>query len=416
MAGITFSNTAVDMRLENDNFGIAPLQNAQSFLESYEPVYAEPVDYSPTYVEISAYDASYQYTTVSLWISGSSYTSVTLSKIALEIDATGFYASMSGSLTITDEGWVSGTISGLTIKNTLNGLSYMTASGLNESIDDNAYGSLDSTSAMRSCLAGNDVITGGAFGDYLMGYGGSDTLKGNGGSDSLNGGSGNDSLFGGSGNDTYLVDNVGDRVFETSTTTSTIDSGGRDLVSASISFTLGRHVENLTLSGSAAINGTGNELANTLTGNVAANWLIGAAGADRLYGGAGSDVLTGGAGGDWLYGGNDSVRDLFDFNALSDSVNSARDRVYNFVRGVDDIDLSTLDAKVLTTDAGYNNVFAFSGTTARAYSVWYVKADVDADGLIDDLLVSGDVNGNTAADFEIAIVGITSISATDFIL
>lgn len=416
MASITFSNSSADMRLENDDFGMAPLRDAHNFLDGYEPVYAYPVSSSSSYVEVRAYDASYQYTTISLWISAQSDTSVSLSKMSLEIDATGYYESLSGSLTISDDGWVSGRITGVSIKNTYSGLTYLTASGLNETIDGSAYGSLDSTSTLSSSLAGNDVITGGAYADYLMGYGGNDTLKGNGGNDTLHGGSGADSLFGGSGNDSYLVDSVGDRVYETSTTTSTTDTGGRDLVSASVSFTLGRYLENLNLTGSSAINGTGNELANTLSGNAAANRLSGAAGADKLYGAAGSDVLTGGAGADWLYGGSDSVRDLFDFNTLTDSSAAARDRVYNFVRGVDDIDLSTLDAKVLSTDSGYNHAFAFSGTTARAYSVWYLKADVDADGAVDDLLVRGDVNGNTTADFEIGIVGVTSIAATDFVL
>jgi Ca2+-binding RTX toxin-like protein len=62
-------------------------------------------------------------------------------------------------------------------------------------------------------------------------------------------------------------------------------------------------LENLELAGSAALNGTGNELANTITGNDAANALSGLAGADTLYGGGGNDVLNGGVGGDVLFGG-----------------------------------------------------------------------------------------------------------------
>lgn len=118
---------------------------------------------------------------------------------------------------------------------------------------------------------------------------------------------GGDTIAGGGGNDTYQVNNIGDIVIE-------IKGQGTDLVKSSITYSLvdtdgagsnGGNVEKLTLTGTAAINGTGNGLANTLTGNSAANvlkgmagtdTLIGNGGADKLYGGVGNDVLTGGAG------------------------------------------------------------------------------------------------------------------------
>ena len=73
---------------------------------------------------------------------------------------------------------------------------------------------------------------------------------------------------------------------------------GIDTVSAAISYTLGTNTENLTLLGSAAINGTGNGLANTIIGNGAANILNGGLGDDVLIGGLGTDTLIGGAGND----------------------------------------------------------------------------------------------------------------------
>jgi Ca2+-binding RTX toxin-like protein len=121
---------------------------------------------------------------------------------------------------------------------------------------------------------GNDILDGGAGDDYL--YGGA-------GNDILDGGAGADYLYGGAGNDTYVVDNAGDSVTEAS-------SAGTDLVQASVSYVLGTDVENLTLTGTGAINGSGNGLNNTLTGNSAANTLLGYGGADTLTGGAGNDT------------------------------------------------------------------------------------------------------------------------------
>ena len=101
------------------------------------------------------------------------------------------------------------------------------------------------------------------------------------------------------GDDTYIVDNVGDVVDE--------DAGeGTDQVNASVSYTLGANVENLTLTGAAAINGTGNGIANTITGNAAANQLFGGGGNDDLNGGAGADLIDGGTGDDDISGGDDN--------------------------------------------------------------------------------------------------------------
>ena len=88
-----------------------------------------------------------------------------------------------------------------------------------------------------------------------------------------------------------MVDNAGDVVTE-------VSAEGTDVVSASVSYTLGANVENLTLTGAAGLSGTGNAQANVITGNGGANVLNGGDGDDYLIGGAGNDSLTGGNGND----------------------------------------------------------------------------------------------------------------------
>ncbi|MFN9113651.1 MAG: calcium-binding protein, partial [Bacteroidota bacterium] len=137
--------------------------------------------------------------------------------------------------------------------------------------------------------AGANVLTGGSGTDTLNGGAGNDTLVGGAGSDTLNGGAGTDTMQGGAGDDVYVVDATTDVVTEAV-------GEGTDRVEASVTFTLGANVENLTLTGTTAINGTGNALGNVLTGNSGNNVLTGGDGDDVLNGGLGADTLTGGAG------------------------------------------------------------------------------------------------------------------------
>jgi len=116
------------------------------------------------------------------------------------------------------------------------------------------------------------------------------------GPDTLTGSAGVDTMAGGKGDDTYFVNKDGDVVIENR-------NEGTDHVFASAKHTLGANVENLTLTGTAAINGYGNDLNNVITGNDAANNLEGVDGADTIFGAGGSDTLKGGAGNDYLDGG-----------------------------------------------------------------------------------------------------------------
>ena len=119
----------------------------------------------------------------------------------------------------------------------------------------------------------------------LTGTAGNDLLVGDAGGNTLDGGVGADVMEGRLGDDTYIVDHPGDVVKE-------VVGGGYDVVKSSVSHVLADEVEVLQLQGSAAINGTGNGLANRLVGNAGNNVLDGAGGADVMVGGLGDDIYV----------------------------------------------------------------------------------------------------------------------------
>ncbi|PWS34545.1 hypothetical protein DFH01_23670 [Falsiroseomonas bella] len=128
-----------------------------------------------------------------------------------------------------------------------------------------------------------ETLTGTVGPDLFHAIGGNDVLYGHADADTLDGGEGADTMLGGPGDDAYFIDGLADRILETRT-------GGADTVHASLTWTLGAHQEDLVLTGTDAIDGTGNNLANVITGNVAANTLLGGGRADTLIGGGGNDL------------------------------------------------------------------------------------------------------------------------------
>src|SRR5918999_467480 len=144
--------------------------------------------------------------------------------------------------------------------------------------------SIDWGETVMAEISGTDFdedLLGTSADDLLNGSGGNDRLYAGGGNDQLNGGAGNDlldgrtgadTMFGGAGDDVYRVDSAGDIVSEE--TVPGVDDGGIDKVHSSITFALGAFVERLALTGSAAIDGIGNELGNMIFGNGAATTMF----------------------------------------------------------------------------------------------------------------------------------------------
>ena len=309
-----------------------------------------------------------------------------------------------------------------------------------------------------------NVVEGDAEGNHLTGTDAFDLIRALDGDDTLDGGQGGDTLLGGAGNDVYFVDDRSDDVQE-------LADEGQDHVYSAISWTMNAHTELLTLTGSDDLEGQGSLGADTISGNAGANRLIGNqnddrlagnAGADSLYGNEGNDILEGGdaedhldggrgndllsgaMGHDTLYGGagpgNDLLmgkegtdllfgqagddtldggasddlllgglgcdrltggagQDRFVFrNRTESAVGADRDVITDFRAGIDIIDLKPIDANL---NRPGNNRFEFIGSDAfsAAGQLRFAAG-----------ILSGDVNGDGTADFEIALLGVTRLT------
>lgn len=215
-------------------------------------------------------------------------------------------------------------------------------------------------------------------------------------------------LVGGTGDDTFVVYSASDQIVEYA-------GEGTDTVRSSVAQVLGDNLENLTLTGAAAIAGTGNAQSNLIIGNSAANLLnggrgndrlLGAAGDDQLLGGDGVDILAGGDGSDRLTGGSGRDILVFTTSELGTSVAGEHDVITDFRKG-DLIDISALYA-----ESSFGGLKA--GTASQAATLTGYKAVYFSSG--GKTFLIGDTNGVAGADFAIELAGTVKLTTSDLLV
>ncbi len=268
---------------------------------------------------------------------------------------------------------------------------------------------------LEGSFTASNLLTGDANANVLYGYNGNDTLIGGAGNDylrsgagddSLDGGVGNDNLNGGAGNDTYIVDSTGDIINEAV-------GGGSDTVLSSVNHTLAANVENLTLTGTANLKGTGNSENNTIIGNSGNNILTGGTGDDTLIGDAGNDTLIGGAGnvsyffcstGDIISegvgGGIDTVLSSVNYTLTANVENLTLTGTAN-LKGAgnseNNIIIGNSGNNILTGGAGSDTLDGGAGIDYASY--YYSTTAITAD-LSDSANNAGDAAGDTFVGIE----------------
>ena len=235
--------------------------------------------------------------------------------------------------------------------------------------------------------SGANTLNGNSAANGLYGGSASDTLYGSAGNDTLDGGAGTDSMIGGTGDDIYMVDISGDSLTEAA-------SEGTDTVQSSVTWTLATNFENLTLSGSSGLSGTGNALANVIIGNTGANALSGLAGNDTMTGGAGNDSLSGGTG-----------ADQFVFSTSGNGIDVVSD--------FNELDGGGEEGDVLRFAAASKvGVFVYLGTGA------FTGGSDNSEARISGNQVLVDANGDGTAEITLTLTGLNSASqlaASDFL-
>ncbi|NGM23623.1 type I secretion C-terminal target domain-containing protein [Roseomonas stagni] len=210
---------------------------------------------------------------------------------------------------------------------------------------------------------GDDTIFGGLRADSLSGAQGNDYLLGDtgvgatvGGADVINGFDGDDRIHAGAAADTVLGGTGADKIY---------GDDGDDILAGD------------------------RNVSETIEG-----------GDDTIFGGSGADILFGGNGADQLWGGEGA--DVFIYGHERESVRGAADRIRDFQRGVDKIDLiEIVDGAAFLGSASFT-VTGYSQLRVEGVAgVQYVQLDIDGNGL---------------SDMEIEVSGSGRLSAGDFLL
>ncbi|WP_321447173.1 hypothetical protein [uncultured Cohaesibacter sp.] len=261
------------------------------------------------------------------------------------------------------------------------------------------FGDTDTLSSIEEVRGTDyaDTLIGAAAGERLRGEDGDDTLRGNGGDDVLEGGNGADRLIGGAGID-IMTGNNGDDIYYVNAYGDTVNEvafQGIDLVISSSNYNLkanSQYIENITLTGNANLNSTGNMQANTMTGNSGNNTLRGLVGNDTLIGKGGADVLIGNQGNDTLIGnmGNDRLNGGLGLDTMSG--NLGNDTYYVNAYG---------DKINEAANQGIDQVFSSSNYNLKANSqhieniTLIGKGNINSTGNMQDNKMVGNMGNNT---------------------
>ncbi|HEY9619997.1 MAG TPA: calcium-binding protein [Crinalium sp.] len=240
-------------------------------------------------------------------------------------------------------------------------------------------------------IFGGPALVGTDQDDTISGLAGRDALFGLGGNDTLDGGTGDDVMAGGSGDDTYIVDNIHDSVSELVDGSSFEDAGGIDTIKSSVSFNLSKFFENLTLTGTANINATGNGFGdNKLTGNSGNNSLLDGGGNDTLKGNGGNDILTAGVGNDTIDGGadNDTLSERGDVNfVLTDAKLTGLG--IDTLTSIEAASLSSINSGTTIDASGFSGTTTLIGLGGVDTLIGGKNKDVFDSGSGNDILTGG---------------------------